>query len=189
MVTAAVLLSSSAGIAQVYLPGTNTPDLGSMPPLAGTGAPSPTSAMATEAAVGGAGIPLGTTELFVGGLSPAPTDATGSPSCPGVGTTPGVGALGTTSIFQGDGTMGTPGALASSGLPTASACDAATSTGGGAPSGVAPAFTGGSIPLGATALGTGGLAGVPCNGSGSLTAAGTGFAGSAGPGTSLKSSC
>ena len=45
-----------------------------------TAAPPPPGASAAAAALDGAGVPLGTTELFVGGLSPSPTDLGGS--CP-----------------------------------------------------------------------------------------------------------
>jgi hypothetical protein len=188
------LLGCSAALAQVNPPGVTTsgvgatPDAGTAPPLDGMGAPSPTSAMGIAtgtAAVGGAGIPLATTELFAGGLSPAPTDVTTSPTCPGAGANPGVGALGTSSLFAGDGTMATSTSdMASSGDPTDSGCSAAPSAGAGplglAPTlGTAPAFTGGSVPLGGTTLNTTGLAGTigvpapgplsPCTNQGSLT--------------------
>jgi hypothetical protein len=168
------LLGCSAAVAQVNPPGMTTsgvgatPDAGATPPLDGMGAPSPTSAMGIAtgtAAVGGAGIPLATTELFAGGLSPAPTDVATSPTCPGAGANPGVGALGTSSLFAGDGTMATSTSdIASSGDPTDSGCSAAPSAGAGplgltSTLGTAPAFTGGSVPLGGTALNTTGLAG------------------------------
>jgi hypothetical protein len=190
IVTAALLLACSAGLAQVNLPGMSTPDTSAMPLSGSMGVPAPTGAMGTDAPVGGAGIPLGATELFAGGLSPAPTDVTTTnPACPGAGPNPGVGALGTGSIFQADGTMATSTSdLASSGDPTDFGCSVATSAGGGplgltSTLGTAPAFAGGAIPLGATALSTTGLGGTiglaapgsssPCNGPGSLTMAGT----------------
>jgi hypothetical protein len=165
---AVALLGCSAAVAQVNPPGMTTPDVGATPPLDGTGAPSPTSAIGIAtgaAAIGGAGIPLATTELFAGGLSPAPADVAAGPTCPGAGANPGVGALGTSSLFAGDGTMATStSGLASSGDPTDSGCGAAPSAGAGplgltSTLGTAAAFTGGSVPLGGTALNTTGLAG------------------------------
>jgi hypothetical protein len=184
------LLGCSPAVAQVNPPGVTTPDAGATPPLDGTGAPSPTSAIGiatgAAAAIGGAGIPLATTELFAGGLSPAPTDVAAGPTCPGAGANPGVGALGTSSLFAGDGTMATSTSdMASSGDPTDSGCSAAPSAGAGplgltSTLGTAPAFAGGSVPLGGTALNTTGLAGTigvpapgplsPCTSQGSLGA-------------------
>jgi hypothetical protein len=185
---AVALLGCSAAVAQVNPPGMTVPDVGATPPLDGTGAPSPTGAIGIAtgaAAIGGAGIPLATTELFAGGLSPAPTDAAASPTCPGAGANAGVGALGTGSLFAGDGTMATSTSdMASSGDPTDSGCSAAPSAGAGplgltSTLGTAPAFTGGSVPLGGTALNTAGLAGTigvpapsplsPCTNQGSLS--------------------
>jgi hypothetical protein len=186
---AVALLGCSAAVAQVNLPGMTTPDASATPPLDGMGAPSPTSAIGiatgAAAAIGGAGIPLATTELFAGGLSPAPTDVAAGPTCPGAGANPGVGALGASSLFAGDGTLATStSGLASSGDPTDSGCSAAPSAGAGplgltSTLGTAPAFTGGSVPLGGTALNTAGLAGTigvpapsplsPCTNQGSLS--------------------
>jgi hypothetical protein len=183
------LLGCSAAVAQVNPPGMTTPDVGATPPLDGMGAPSPTSAIGiatgAAAAIGGAGIPLATTELFAGGLSPAPTDVAAGPTCPGAGANPGVGTLGTSSLFAGDGTLATStSGLASSGDPTDSGCSAAPSAGAGplgltSTLGTAPAFTGGSVPLGGTALNTAELAGTigvpapsplsPCTNQGSLS--------------------
>ena len=182
------LLGCSAAVAQVNLPGMTVPDVSATPPLDSTGAPSPTGAMGIAtgaAAIGGAGIPLATTELFAGGLSPAPTDAAASPTCPGAGANPGVGTLGTSSLFAGDGTLATStSGMASSGDPTNSGCSAAPSAGAGPLGltwtlGTAPAFTGRSVPLGGTALNTAGLAGTigvpapsplsPCTNQGSLS--------------------
>jgi hypothetical protein len=187
IVAAVLLLGCSTSLAQVNPPGMGTPDTMATPPLNSIGA------VGTDAPVGGAGIPLGTTELFAGGLSPAPTDVTTTnPTCPGVGPNPGVGALGTGSIFQADGTMATSASdLASSGDPTDSGCGPAPSASAGplgvtSTLGTAPAFAGGSIPLGATGLTTTGLGGAielatpgsssPCNSPGGLTMAGTVFA-------------
>jgi hypothetical protein len=187
-----MLLGSGAGFAQVNLPGMSDLNTGAMPVLDSLGNPSAIGGMSTAAPVGGAGIPLGTTELFAGGLSPSPTDlATPNPTCPGASPIPGVGTLGTGSIFAGNGTMATSTSdIASSIDPIDSACGAAPPAGAGplgltSSLGTAPAFAGGNIPLGATALsatGLGGTIGVPapgslspCIGLGGLTA-GTGLA-------------
>jgi hypothetical protein len=191
-----VWLGCGAGVAQVNFPGMTTPDMGAAQPLDSVGAPSPVGAMGsasgTGAPVGGAGIPLGTTELFAGGLSPAPTDVITGPTCPGAGANPGVGALGTGSLFTGNGTMATSTSdLASAGIATDSGCGAAASAGAGplgvtSTLGTAPAFTGGSVPLGAAALNITGLSGTigvpapgsvsPCTNPASGTTLGTGFA-------------
>jgi hypothetical protein len=183
------LLGGGAGLAQASFPGMSAPDASATPSFDSVGTPSPIGGTSTEAPVGGAGIPLGTTELFAGGLSPAPTDATTpNPACPGASPNPGVGALGTGSVFSGDGTMVTSTSdMASSGDTTDSGCGAVPSAGAGplgltSTLGSAPAFAGGNIPLGASALGTAGLAGTiavpgsssPCLSPGSLATAGTG---------------
>jgi hypothetical protein len=171
----ATLLSGSAGVAQVNLPDMNAPNTGATLPTDYVGVPSPVGAMSTEASIGGAGIPLGTTELFPGGLSPAPTDAmTPDPICPGASPIPGVGTLGTGSIFATNGTMATSASDISSSVdPTDSGCGAAPSAGAGplgltSSLGTALVFTGGNVPLGATALNTtglGGLIAIPAPGS------------------------
>jgi hypothetical protein len=189
------------------IPGTSTPDMSAMPPSASSVIPSPTGAMGVDAPIGGAGIPLATTELFAGGLSPSPTDVTAGPTCPGAGANPGVGALGTGSIFGANGTLATSTSdLASSGDPTDSGCGAAASAGAGplgvtSTLGTAPAFAGGGVPLGASALGTTGLAGTigvpipgslsPCSSPGSLAATGIGLPipSSPVPGITSASSC
>jgi hypothetical protein len=167
IVTVATLLSGSAGVAQVNLPDMSAPNAGATLPSDYVAARSPVGAMTTEASIGGAGIPLGTTELFAGGLSPAPTDAAiANPTCPGASPIPGVGTLGTGSIFATNGTMSTSASdIASSVDPTDSGCGAAPSAGAGplgltSSLGTALAFTGGNVPLGATALSTIGLGGI-----------------------------
>src|SRR5262249_29423046 len=112
------------------VPGPGVVDTTTMPQLETAATPSPTGEMVAAAALGGAGIPLGTTELFAGGLSPSPRDVTTSPTCAGAGTNPGVGSLGTGSIFAGNGTLATSTSdIASSGTPTDSGCGAAASAG------------------------------------------------------------
>lgn len=184
IVAVATLLGGGAALAQAGFPGMSASDTSAAPSFDGIGVPSPVGATSTLAPVGGAGIPLGTTELFAGGLSPAPADS----ACPAAGSNPGVGALGTGSIFSGAGTMATSTSdLASSGDATDSGCGAVPSAGAGllgltSTLGAAPAFAGGNIPLGATALGAAGLAGTiavpgsssPCLGPGSLGMAGPG---------------
>jgi hypothetical protein len=167
IITVVTLLSGSAGVAQVNLPGMSAPNTGATLPSDYVGIPSPVGAISTEASIGGAGIPLGTTELFAGGLSPAPTDAmTPDPTCPGASPIPGVGALGTGSIFATNGTMATSASDISSSVdPTDSGCGAAPSAGAGplgltSSLGTGLVFTGGNVPLGATALNTTGLGGI-----------------------------
>jgi hypothetical protein len=166
IVTIATLLGSGAGLAQVTLPGMSIPNAGATQPSDSVANPSPIGGMSTQASIGGAGIPLGTAELFAGGLSPSPTDpTTPNPTCPGAGPNPGVGTLGTGSIFAGNGTMATSTSdIASSVDPADSGCGAAPSAGAGplgltSTLGAASAFAGGNIPLGATALSTAGLGG------------------------------
>jgi hypothetical protein len=185
IVTVATLFIGGVGVAQVNLPDMSAQNTGATLPSVYVGVPSPVGAMSTEASIGGAGIPLGTTELFAGGLSPAPTDATiPDPTCPGASPIPGVGTLGTGSIFAVNGTMSTSASdIASSVDPTDSGCGAAPSAGAGplglaSSLGAAPVFTGGNIPLGAPALSTTGLGGIiaipalgslsPCIGSSSI---------------------
>jgi hypothetical protein len=166
IVLAITLLTCCASFAQqMSIPGASSPDMSAMPQLDSAAVPALTGATAAQAAVGGAGIPLGTTELFAGGLSPSPTDVTLNPTCSGASTNPGVGTLGTSSIFTSNGTLATSTSdIASSGIPTDSGCGAATSAGVGplglmSTIGAAPAFTGGTVPLGATTLNAPGLAG------------------------------
>jgi hypothetical protein len=186
IVTVVTLLGSGAGFTQVTLPNMSAPAAPAAAPSDTVATPSPVGGMSTEASIGGAGIPLGATELYAGGLSPSPTDLnTPSPTCPGAGPNPGVGTPGTGSIFAGNGTMATSTSdIASSVDPTDSGCGATPSAGAGplgvtSTLGTAPAFMGGSVPLGASALSTTGLAdtiAAPCTSSGSLTSAGTGLA-------------
>jgi hypothetical protein len=192
IVTVATLLGGDAGFTQVTLPDMSAQAALATPASDTVATPSPIGGMGTEASIGGAGIPLGVTELYAGGLSPSPSDLnTPSPTCPGAGPNPGVGTLGTGSIFAGNGTMATSTSdIASSVDPTDSGCVATPSAGAGplgltSTLGTAPVFSGGSVPLGASALSTTGLAGTigastpgglsPCTSPGSLTTAGTGL--------------
>jgi hypothetical protein len=166
IVTVATLLGGDAGFTQVTLPDMSAQAALATPASDTVATPSPIGGMSTEASIGGGGIPLGVAELYAGGLSPSPSDlSTPSPTCPGAGPNPGVGTLGTGSIFAGNGTMATSTSdIASSVDPTDSGCGAIPSAGAGplgltSPLGAAPAFSGGSVPLGATALSTTGLAG------------------------------
>jgi hypothetical protein len=161
ILAAALLLWCSPGFAQV-----GAPSMGSAmdsPGLVATGntaAPPPPGASAAAAALDGAGIPLGTTDLFVGGLSPSPTDLGGG--CP---SSTGTASLGTGAIFSGDGTL----SMSSSDLGGATAasssdCNTAPTAGDGplglsSATGAAATFGGGNILLGATALPTTGLGG------------------------------
>ena len=83
IIAAAILLWCSPGFAQVIAPSIgSTTDSPGLPPMGDTAAPPPPGASAAAAALDGAGIPLGATDLFVGGLSPSPSDLGGS--CPGL---------------------------------------------------------------------------------------------------------
>jgi hypothetical protein len=183
----AILLGSGAGFAQVSLPDTSAQAAPAAEASDTVATPSPIGGMSTEASIGGAAIPLGVTELYAGGLSPSPSDLnTPNPTCPGAGPNPGVGTLGTGSIFAGNGTMATSTSdIASSVDSTDSGCGGTPSAGAGplgltSTLGAAPAFSGGGVPLGAAALTTTGLAGTigastPCTNSGTLATAGTGL--------------
>jgi hypothetical protein len=161
IIAAGLLFSCSTGFAQVgassVSSGVNTPG---RPPRPQPGAPPPPGASAAAAALDGAGIPLAATDLFVGGLSPSPTDLGGG--CPG---TAGVAPLGTGSIFSGDGTLSTsPGDLGGATTASTTGCNIAPTAGDGplgssSTAGTATAFGGGNIPLAATALPTIGLGG------------------------------
>jgi hypothetical protein len=59
------------------IPGTVVPDMTTVLQSAGSAIPSPTGAMGVDAPIGGAGIPLGTTELFAGGLHGLPRNRLG----------------------------------------------------------------------------------------------------------------
>jgi hypothetical protein len=155
-----VLFSGSAGVAQVSLSGISDP--GMIQALPGSmGAAAPISGTDQAVQVGGAGVPLGTTELYAGGLSPAPLDPTSGSTCPGI---PGVGTLGTGSIFDGNGTMsasinGLAPPISSMTVGCGPVAAGAGPLGSASAPGVASAFSGGSVPLGANQSGVTGLSG------------------------------
>ncbi len=176
----ALVLSSSSGLVQVSLAQVNlaqvnlsqvnqmnAPAAGAAQPstsmIDSTAAPAPSGENAAQAALGGAGVPLGTTELFGGGLSPATTD-TGA-ACPGISFPSGVGPLGTGAVFSGDGTLATsPSDMAGGSGAADGGCGTTASAAVGplAPAsstGAAAAFAGGNIPLGATGPSSAGLGG------------------------------
>jgi hypothetical protein len=160
IIAAAILLSSSTGFAQVPAPSIGSV-MGSpgLTAMGDTSAPPPPGANAAAAALDGAGVPLGATDLFVGGLSPSPTDLGGG--CP---STTSVVTLGTGAIFSGNGTLSmSPSDLGGATTPNGGDCSTAPTAGVGplglsSSSGDAVAFGGGNIPLAATALPTTGLA-------------------------------
>lgn len=144
----AILICSHAQ-AQV---GTNPMSLGMSPPTLGGGAPSlPTMPAGPNSLVGPVGVPLGSTELALPGLSPAPTPIPGCPTTAMSGS-----QIGTTS-FDGGGlgmTMSTNcPALGDSGLST----DQSQSMQG------MPGLTAGrtGIPLGSTEIANPGLSPPP----------------------------
>jgi hypothetical protein len=161
IIAAAILFSCSTGFAQTSAPSLgNATGSSGIPPMADTAAPSPPGASAAAAALDGAGIPLGATELFVGGLSPSQADVGGS--CP---SSISGSQLGTGAIFSGDGTLSmSPSDLGGATTATAAGCSLAPSAGDGplglsSATGAAAAFGGGNIPLAATVLPTIGLGG------------------------------
>jgi hypothetical protein len=162
-----VFFTWNVAIAQVGGMATPTPTIGSTSPLGiATGSVAPT------------GIPLGSTELASPGISPAPTNSTGTIAMPGSGTacsTAGSapsGMFGSTATFDGGGTaMGTAmpataGMSTSSGMSTASGmetsglsgmCGSGSSSMASAPTSTSPTTSGGvaqtGIPLGSTEIG------------------------------------
>jgi hypothetical protein len=160
IIAAAILLSSSTGFAQVPAPSIGSAmDSSGLTAMGETSAPPPPGANAAAAALDGAGVPLGATDLFGGGLSPSPTDLGGG--CPSA---PSVVTLGTGAIFSGNGTLSmSPSDLGGATTPSDSDCSTAPTAGVGplglsSITGAAAAFGGGNIPLAATALPTTGLA-------------------------------
>jgi hypothetical protein len=161
IIAAVILLWYSPGFAQASAPSMGgamgSPGLAAM---ADTTAPPPPGASAAAAALDGAGIPLGATDLFVGGLSPSPTDLGGG--CP---SSIGIASLGTGAIFSSDGTLSSsPSDLGGATSASSSGCASAPTAGDGplgvsSTAGAAAAFGGGNIPLAATALPTTGLGG------------------------------
>jgi hypothetical protein len=160
IIVAAILLSCGPSFAQMAAPSTGTP-MGSsgLSAMGNTAAPPPPGASAAAAALDGAGIPLGTTDLFVGGLSPSPTDLGGG--CAGGS---GIVTLGTGAIFSGDGTLSSSSSDLGGTTTSSTDCSIAPTAGDGplglsSTTGAAATFGGGNIPLAATALPTTGLGG------------------------------
>jgi hypothetical protein len=180
VIAAAILLWCSTGFAQVSAPSLGSPT--GFPGLAATGstaAPPPPGASAAAAALDGAGIPLGATGLFVGGLSPSPTDLGGG--CP---SSTGTASLGTGAIFSGDGTLSMSSSDLGGATAASSDCSIAPTAGDGplglsSATGAAAVFGGGNVPLAATALPTTGLGGTiappgsitPCSSTGASVVA------------------
>ena len=161
VIAAVILLSCSTGFAQVPAPSIGSAmDSSGLTAMGDTSAPPPPGASAAAAALDGAGVPLGATDLFVGGLSPSPTDLGGG--CPSA---VGVVTLGTGALFGGNGTLSMSASdLGGATTPSDTGCSTAPAAGIGplglsSTTGAAAAFGGGNIPLAATGLPTTGLAG------------------------------
>jgi hypothetical protein len=137
MMMVLVLAAGPAAAQTTMLPGTGSA-LGPTSPLAIPGA-------AAGVLASPAGIPLGATQLNVGGLSSAPGPLAGA----GCSTVSGLSSTGT-GTFDG-------GGLGSSGAIACGTANPATSTASGLVSAGAPATGTGSIPLGATEIDSGGL--------------------------------
>jgi hypothetical protein len=138
------------------------------PPVPGAGTISPLGAIVTTSPIGGTGVALGSTELYGGGLSPAPVDPiAGGTTCPeavasagtlgtvnsvplGVGGTPGAANNPTISPSCG----ATAGSTVSAGLSSVPGSAAVNSS-------VITSLGGGIIPLGATQLSSSGLSSPP----------------------------
>jgi hypothetical protein len=137
-----VLLAIVPGAAQTGAP--STP---------GAGTTSPLGTIVPASPIGGSGIPLGATELFVGGLSPAPVGPTdGTTTCPDP-TISGPSVRSSSVIdsgaTSGDCSAAGTGSPTSAGLSSVPGSSAVTSS-------VVTSLGGASIPLGATELdGTG----------------------------------
>jgi hypothetical protein len=140
-----VLLGIGPSAAQIGAP--STPGAGTMSPF---GTIVPTSP------IGGSGIPLGATELFVGGLSPAPVGPTdGSTTCPDP-TISGASVRSSSVIDSGATTGNSAGSMTSTGCGaagTGSPLSAGLSSVPGSSavtSSVVTSLGGADIPLGAT---------------------------------------
>lgn len=124
--------SSPTGLATVFDGGTTGTASGTC--TAGPNLASPTASassptgMSAGAAVGRVGIPMGSTELGAGGLSPAPLDVTGTPSVSSM--------LSTTSSSMGSSTSSLAATFGSASAPAATtasnAFSSSSSTGTGA---------------------------------------------------------
>jgi hypothetical protein len=161
--TIAVLFSLSyvgAAVAQTGSPDGGITGSAAAPTLAGVEEAVSSGATVAPAPLGGAAIPLGATDLYAGGLSPAAPDPLGVSGCLAVASQ-GVGALGTASIFNGDGTLSpSTNSLAPSGASTSAGCGGPAGTDAGTlatSNGVGAAFQAGNIPLGAITLSPSGI--------------------------------
>jgi hypothetical protein len=145
---AMLLLGGAPAISQVASTGSGaSPGMGMTSPLGGTGS------------VGPVGIPLGSTELDPGGLSPGPLGSTTSTSLCGTNgtsmTATGMaGTAGSSSTFDGGGNVGVSGLCGSVPLGgTVSGTQSLSASGAlaGSTLGI------GTIPLGATEIGSAGI--------------------------------
>lgn len=146
--TAILLLGAAPAVAQSSLMG---------PAPAGMGMTSP---LGSTSPVGQAGIPLGSTELVPGGLSPAPLGATAatsscSPNGMSVTAVPAPGTGGSSSTFDGGGISGGTSVACGSTPPGGTASGTQTQAGSGMAGG--STVGSGAIPLGATELGGTGI--------------------------------
>ena len=141
----------------------------------GMGATSPLGSPLSNAPSMPGGIPLGATELNSGGLSPTNS----STPCSSTATT-----VGSSSNFDGGGTMSTARIAADCTSGASGSPGAATSTTGSTITGLTPGSARGAVPLGSTELGNPGespaapiLSNTPCPGissmAGTLAASGS----------------
>jgi hypothetical protein len=140
---AMLILCAAPAIAQTALPG-----MGMTSPLAGTGA------------VGPVGIPLGSTELDPGGLSPEALGSTTSTSPCGTTGSSGIatgmsGATASGSTFDGGGNIGVSGPCGSVAVGGTVSGTQSTSVSSGVTGGSTLGI--GTIPLGVTELGSSGI--------------------------------
>ena len=141
------------------------------PPMPGAGTTSPPGMIDPTSPAGGSGIPLGSTELFPGGLSPAsvgPIDST--TACPGAvmsGSAPASPSPASPShVFDGGGitanstnpAMSSGCGFAGTGFPVLSGLSSVPGS-AAVTSSAATSLGGSNIPLGATDLGSAGLSG------------------------------
>jgi hypothetical protein len=145
--TVILLLGATPALAQstLTLPGAPS-GMGMTSPFGGTGS------------AGQAGIPLGSTELVPGGLSPAPFDATAAiPPCAtnGMTATTAAGTAGSDSTFDGGGLSGATSAACGPVAPGGTV--SGTQTQAGSATTAASTLGSGAIPLGATELGGTGI--------------------------------
>jgi hypothetical protein len=143
-IAAMLFLGGAPGMSQVGPTGsTASPGMGMTSPLGGAGS------------VGPAGIPLGASELYPGGLSPGPLGSMGGTALcgtSGISVTGSTSAGGSSSTFDGGGLAGASGSCSSSGTVSGTQNSSLSSaTTAGSTLGI------GTIPLGATELGGTGI--------------------------------